>query len=298
MPAVLVYVASSPPLASPKPPSPSPPLPPPPKPPSPSSTPPPPTPPSPSPPLLKPTQSPPPASNTQTTCSTITSWGNSNTTYPPSPISGPFLAVAAGNGFTLALKSDGTVACWLAPYVAFGASGVNYGTCNIPAGLSGVVSIAAGWLHGMAITSNGTVVVWGSYVTVTGYGDAVMLGPAFVPALSQPIVALAGGCSHSMALTSTGQVLVWGADNSFGQTTLPPSLVGSGAQRVTAISSTANNNIALFAGGTVVVTSSPLCCRHLCQQLLASCGVSATSKLHRRSISTGAQQHGISTTCA
>lgn len=166
------------------------------------------------------------------------------------------MAIAAGNGFTLALRSDGTVVCWLAPYIAFGAvypnnTNVYYGQCSIPPGLSGVISIAAGWLHGLALTSNGTVVVWGSYVIVSGYGAGIMLGPAFVPDITQKVVALAGGCSHSLALTSLGQVLVWGSDNSYNQMTLPLSLVSG--PRVMSISALGNNNIALFASGTFVV---------------------------------------------
>ncbi|MEW5304175.1 MAG: hypothetical protein WDW36_006806 [Sanguina aurantia] len=207
----------------------------------------------PSPPPRQPpsTPSPPPIAYSPT-CTTISSWGSGSNTYPPASITGPFSAIAAGNGFTLALKPDGTVVCWLAPYTAFGASNVDYGPCNIPAGLSDVVTIAAGWTHGLAITASGTVVVWGSYVKVSGYGDAVMLGTAFLPAFTQAIVAVAGGCSHSLALTSTGQVLVWGADNSFNQMSLPPTLTQTNAQRVTAFSSTANNNIALFEDGTFV----------------------------------------------
>lgn len=130
---------------------------------------------------------------------------------------------------------------------------MNYGQCSIPAGLSGVVSIAAGWLHGLALLSNGSLVMWGSYIYTSGSGNCTLLGPVFLPNTTQRIVAVAGGCGHSLALTSTGQVLVWGSDNSFGQLTLPSSLSGGASPAATAISTTANNNIVLLQNGSVVV---------------------------------------------
>jgi alpha-tubulin suppressor-like RCC1 family protein len=55
------------------------------------------------------------------------------------------VAIAAGNGYSLALKSDGTVSAWGR-------------FCNKPAGapggLSGVVAIAAGQNFCLAITTN------------------------------------------------------------------------------------------------------------------------------------------------
>jgi alpha-tubulin suppressor-like RCC1 family protein len=55
------------------------------------------------------------------------------------------VAIAASTGFSLALKKDGTVVAW----------GQNArGQTDVPAGLSGVTSIAAGWQHCLAITTN------------------------------------------------------------------------------------------------------------------------------------------------
>ena len=37
----------------------------------------------------------------------------------------------------------------------------DYGQCNVPAGLSGVVAVAAGAYHSLALKADGTVVAWG-----------------------------------------------------------------------------------------------------------------------------------------
>ena len=61
-----------------------------------------------------------------------------------------FTAIAAGNGSSLAVKSDGTVMAW----------GWNsYGKSTVPRGLNGVIAIAAGvtarleWRHATATSS-------------------------------------------------------------------------------------------------------------------------------------------------
>lgn len=62
------------------------------------------------------------------------------------------IAIAAGHWHTLALKSDGTVACW----------GRNVsGACDVPVGLADVVAIAGGYDFGFALKFDGTVACWG-----------------------------------------------------------------------------------------------------------------------------------------
>lgn len=156
---------------------------------------------------------------------------------------------------------------------------MDYGACNVPAGLSNVTSIAAGYLHAMAIISNGSVVAWGSYVSITSSPYAILGSAALaLPSFSQRIVALAGGTAHSLALTESGQVIVWGRDNTYHQLDMPPTLghymlltgnfyqTGLGvhlptsapaqysvAKNVIAISSMGMNSIALLANGTIAV---------------------------------------------
>ena len=64
-----------------------------------------------------------------------------------------------------------------------------YGQATVPAGLSGVIAIAAGDWHGIAIKSDGTVVSWGD----NSNGNTV-------PASLSRISAIAGGGRSSLAI--------------------------------------------------------------------------------------------------
>src|SRR5437588_9750796 len=69
----------------------------------------------------------------------VVGWGNYALLLPDANTR--FVAVSGGYAHTLALKSDGTVVGW-------GANGG--GQCNVPASLSNVVAIAAGYSHSLA----------------------------------------------------------------------------------------------------------------------------------------------------
>jgi alpha-tubulin suppressor-like RCC1 family protein len=96
-------------------------------------------------------------------------------------------------GANLALKSDGTVVGW-------GNNGYGDGRITPPAGLGGVVGIAAGEAHSLALKSDGTVVGWGYN------GD----GEATPPAGLGRVVRIAAGGYHSLALKNDGTVVGWG----------------------------------------------------------------------------------------
>jgi alpha-tubulin suppressor-like RCC1 family protein len=96
------------------------------------------------------------------------------------------------------------------------------GASQVPvqvANLSGVLDVAAGTEHSLALDVNGTVWAWGRDT----YGQ---LGQGGAPASSQvplpvlglpgPAIDIAAGGDHSMALLSDGTVWVWGRDT-FGQ---------------------------------------------------------------------------------
>ena len=101
----------------------------------------------------------------------------------------------------------------------------------MPAGLNGVVAVAAGGSHSLALRGDGTVVAWGN----NSYGQAT------VPASLSNVVAIAAGTAHSLALRSDGTVAGWGS----------PALL-AGLSNVVAISAEGNHSLALRSDGRVV----------------------------------------------
>ena len=75
-----------------------------------------------------------------------------------------------------------------------------YGQCDVPAGLTDAVAIAAGYYHGMALKSDGTMVTWGTNL----YGECD------VPTDLTNAVAIAAGGWNSLALRADGGVVGWG----------------------------------------------------------------------------------------
>ncbi|HRZ56278.1 MAG TPA: hypothetical protein P5525_12570 [Candidatus Paceibacterota bacterium] len=172
---------------------------------------------------------------------------------PPSGLH-DVVAIAAGVWHSLALKADGTVMGWGA-----NDSGRATGVAGGPPGpvtingqpLNGVVAIAAGGDHSLALKTDGTVVGWGynAWSQATGVENGP---PGPVTISGQPlngVVAIAAGASsyHSLALKADGTVVGWG-DNSSGQTTMPAAENGD----VVAIAAGNDHSLALKADGTVV----------------------------------------------
>lgn len=110
------------------------------------------------------------------------------------------------------------------------------GQCDVPPGLTGVVEVDAGDRHGMALKRDGTVVAWG--------GNEA--GQALVPADLSGVVAIAAGSWHSLALKSDGTVVAWGNDG-YGQASVP-----QGLGDVVAISAGGYHSLALKSDGSVV----------------------------------------------
>ena len=84
-------------------------------------------------------------------------------------------------------------------------------------GLSNVISIAGGYLHSVALKSDGTVWAWGNN-TYGQLGDdsaADKTIPTEIDGISN-VSAIASGYYHTIVLKSDGTVWTWG-DNSFGQ---------------------------------------------------------------------------------
>ena len=139
----------------------------------------------------------------------------------PAGLSG-VTAIAAGEYYSLALNSDGTVVQW---------GSRSYGT--VPPGLSGVTAIAMGAAHSLALKNNGTVVQWGNIATA-------------IPVGLNGVTAIAAGDLHSLGLKSDGTVVAWG-QNGQGQSNIPTGLSG-----ITAIAAGDLYSLALKSNGTVV----------------------------------------------
>ncbi|MEZ4734449.1 MAG: hypothetical protein R3E79_45745, partial [Caldilineaceae bacterium] len=134
-------------------------------------------------------------------------------------------AIAAGYLHSLALKNDGTVI----------ASGNNRdGQINVPAGLTGVVAIAAnaGSDFSLALKSDGTVVGWG----YNGNGELNF------PAGLNDAAAIAAGGNFSLVLKRDGTVIRVGAGPA----------VPAGLSDVVAIAASSFSGQALKRDGTVV----------------------------------------------
>lgn len=106
-----------------------------------------------------------------------------------------------------------------------------------PPGLSNVVAIGQGRTHGLALLTNGTVVVWDNTNTESQTN---------IPSGLTNVMAIAAGRNHSLALRSDGTVVAWGLNDS-GQTNVPP-----GLSNITAIAGGATHSLALKNDGTVV----------------------------------------------
>ncbi len=114
------------------------------------------------------------------------------------------VAAAAGLHHAIAVRRDGTVACW----------GKNdSGQCSPPAGITNAAAVSAGPDQSLAACADGTVVQWGNT-----FGA--------VPASATGVVAVAAGGCHSVALRSDGTVVCWGQDT-LGLTNAPPSLTNA-----------------------------------------------------------------------
>ena len=174
-------------------------------------------------------------------------------------------AIAAGEGHSMALKSDGTVWTW--GWNRDGQLGDGTTTRrSTPArvkGLTGVTAISAGSYHTVALKDDGTVWTWGQNLFGQlgdgTYGtSAYKKTPVQVTGITEAI-AIASGSQFTMALTRDGTVWVWG--NNFGgvigdlqlypKGCSPIPVQKSGLAEVAAIAAGTDHALALVRDGSV-----------------------------------------------
>lgn len=125
---------------------------------------------------------------------------------------------------TLALKEDGTVWAWgdneLGQLGIDNEDIINLSAPTMLTGIYGVVALAAGHQHSIALSDDGRVWTWGSNeYGQLGLATASKVRPLFVPKRVpklKNVVSVAAGYHHSIALKKDGTVWTWGR-NSHGQ---------------------------------------------------------------------------------
>jgi alpha-tubulin suppressor-like RCC1 family protein len=136
-------------------------------------------------------------------------------------------SMGVANGFVQLFTTGKRVTAW----------GDNlYGQTRLPAGLSNVVAVAAGRIHGLALKADGNVIGWGNN----------SFGETNIPTTLSNVVTIAGGFHFSLALKSDGRVTVWGG-NFYGVTNVP-----SAVSNVIALATLDTHILALRSNGTVV----------------------------------------------
>ncbi len=179
--------------------------------------------------------------------STVWTWGNNsdgqlgdgatNPTSLPTQVLGGrgselltgVIAIAAGEGHTVALKADGSVWAWgrnISGQLGIGNTDTSFTPVQVhDVGDSGmltdIIDIAAGFDHTLALKSDGTVYAWG-FNGSGQLGDGTIGPERHVPVrvgattLLTDVVEIAASGWHSMARKADGTVWTWG-NNSDGQ---------------------------------------------------------------------------------
>jgi alpha-tubulin suppressor-like RCC1 family protein len=211
--------------------------------------------------------------------------GNGTTTdsHVPVKVTGlsEVTAIAAGGEFVLALLKNGTVMGWGADYegqLGNGTTGKSTGPVAVCAlgekapcakHLEGVVAIAAGQEHGVAVLASGGALSWGSNRDgQLGNGsEAKSETPVTVSGLSQ-VASVAAWGLNNLALLETGKVMAWGL-NLYGEdgdgTSTGPEGCGTfmlacakkpvevtGVSTASAVASGRQHSLALLKDGTVL----------------------------------------------
>lgn len=160
---------------------------------------------------------------------TVWGWGTAASFRSGTPVQIKGLSgvktLVAGHNFNLAIQADNTLWGWGGN--AFGQVGIGKRSTTVAEptrvqGIDGVVGVAAGYLHALALRQDGSVWAWGSndYKQVGTSGTTYT--PRQVSGLPTPaqgaagVKAIAAGLYNSAVLYADGTVWIWG-NNSNGQ---------------------------------------------------------------------------------
>jgi len=188
------------------------------------------------------------------------------------------IEIAAGNGFSMALKSDGTLWTWGANNNGRLGDGTTTGNRTIPKQVVGpggtgylnnMISIGESRSSAIALKSNGTVWAWGyngygqigNGTTTDQYTPTQVFGPGSEIYLTN-IIAVDGGDCHFIALKSDSTLYAWGyngygglGDGSTTHRNRPVRVPGPGGEdyldEIVAISGGVHHTLALKSDGTV-----------------------------------------------
>lgn len=152
----------------------------------------------------------------------IVGWGWDSEGQASPPAGNDYVGIAAGDRYSLALKADGSIVGWGTDF---------YGQASPPAG-NDYVAVSAGGRHSLALRADGSIVGWGD--------DEDAPPPA-----GTDYVAIAAGSVHSLALRANGSIVGWGEDG-LGQASPP---VGND---YVAIAAGGVHSLALRSDGSIV----------------------------------------------
>ena len=129
-------------------------------------------------------------------------------------------AVSAGNFHTCAVTEAGGVSCWgLNETGQLGTGNTTFFPTPTPVtGLTtGVASLASGYDHTCALTTDGRVLCWGdnAFGQLGDGSTAVRTQPVPVSIAGVTIAQVAAGAFHTCALSTTRRLFCWGSNASF-----------------------------------------------------------------------------------
>ena len=143
--------------------------------------------------------------------------GTSDSSPHPTPVVVPGLSdvafIAAGAGFNVVVRKDGTVWTWgQNTYGQLGTTGPSTNTPAQVSGVTGVRAVAVSENHVLALKADGTVMGWG----MNPFGQAGSTNFVYINPIPAPVAGLTGvtgiaaGNGFSLAVKSDGTVWEWG----------------------------------------------------------------------------------------